>query len=310
MCTLVHESGKLISGGKDNKIAIYKAAGGEYTLEKTLDFDSSYPKAIDYLNGKILVGLRNGSIYEINEETNDKKQLMASHHEGEAWGLEVVPEDHIILTIGDDNKVMVFDYENKRFIRQGKISEKSEPKNKEKAKKVTASTLSVYPVNQQGRAVGYCRQNGHVAISNNMGKVSIRHKDDLDRKIKTLKDADEWNEVIKYSPCGTYMAVGSHDNAVYIYKVNNDYSLYAKFNKHNSFVTSVDWSLDSTYIRSVCGAYEKLYYNVANKEFDASGISNTKDMQWQSYSSKVGWDVEGIYPSGEDGSHINGVDAS
>jgi WD40 repeat protein len=147
VCTLTHENGKLISGGKDNKIAIYKAAGGDYTLEKTLDFDSSYPKAIDYMNGKILVGLRNGSIFEINEETNNKKQIMASHHEGEAWGLEVVPEDHAIMTIGDDNKVMVFDYASKKFIRQGKISEKSEPKNKEKAKKVTASTLSVYPVN-------------------------------------------------------------------------------------------------------------------------------------------------------------------
>jgi WD40 repeat protein len=143
-----------------------------------------------------------------------------------------------------------------------------------------------------------------------MGKVSIRMKDDLDKKVKTIKDADEWNEVIKYSPCGKYMAVGSHDNAVYIYNVESDYSLHAKFNKHNSFVTSVDWSADSTYIRSVCGAYEKLYYNVPNKEYDSSGISNTKDMEWHSYSAKVGWDVEGIYPSGEDGSHINGVDAS
>jgi hypothetical protein len=36
---------------------------------------------------------------------------MASHHEGEAWGLDIVPEENMILTIGDDNKVMVFDYE-------------------------------------------------------------------------------------------------------------------------------------------------------------------------------------------------------
>lgn len=111
-----------------------------------------------------------------------------------------------------------------------------------------------------------------------MGKVSIRLKDNLDKKVKTIKDADEWCEVIKYSPCNKYLAVGSHDNAVYIYDVENDYSLYAKFNKHNSFVTSIDWSVDSTYIRSVCGAYEKLYYNVKNKEFDSAGLSNTKDI--------------------------------
>jgi hypothetical protein len=91
--------------------------------------------------------LRNGSIYEIDEATGEKRHILASHHEGEAWGLDIVPKDNVILTIGDDNKVMVFDYENKKFVRKGTISEKSQPNNTEKAKKVTASTLSVYPPN-------------------------------------------------------------------------------------------------------------------------------------------------------------------
>ena len=52
-----------------------------------------------------------------------------------------------------------------------------------------------------------------------MGKVSIRLKDDLDKKIKSLKDAEEWSEVMKYSPCGKYFAVGSHDNNIYVYDV-------------------------------------------------------------------------------------------
>jgi len=143
-----------------------------------------------------------------------------------------------------------------------------------------------------------------------MGKVTIRKRDNLDVKIKSLKDADEWCEVIKYSPCGKYLACGSHDNMIWVYDVENDYSLYYKCSKHNSFVTSLDWSVDSTYIRSVCGAYEKLYFNIKDKSFDSAGLSNTKDYVWASYSHKKGWDVEGIYPSGEDGSHINGVNAS
>ena len=98
-------------------------------FEKLIDFDSSFPRAIDYFNGKILIGLRNGSIYEVDEASGDKKHLMASHHEGEAWGLEVVPEENLVLTIGDDNKVMVFDYEQKKFVKKGTISENSQPKN-------------------------------------------------------------------------------------------------------------------------------------------------------------------------------------
>lgn len=259
---LIHENGKLISGGKDSKIIIHSAKGGEYTLEKTIDMGESYPRSIDYLNGKVLVGLRNGSIYEINESTEEKKHLLASHHEGEAWGLEIAPEKNIIVTVGDDNKILVFDYEQKKLITQGVISHKSQPGNKEKAKKVTASTLSAYPPNQQGRAITYSRKHSHVAISNNMGKISIRSKDDLEQKIKTISDAEEWCEVMKYSPCERYLAVGSHDNNIYVYDVENNYSLMCKFSKHNSFVTSIDWSVDSTYIRSVCGAYEKLYFNV------------------------------------------------
>jgi outer membrane protein assembly factor BamB len=101
--------------------------GGEVTHEKTIELEgiTSYPKSLDYYNGKILVGFRNGSIYEINEESGEKKLLLASHHEGESWGLEVIPEDKTIITTGDDNKIMTFDYANRRFVRQGAVSKKS-----------------------------------------------------------------------------------------------------------------------------------------------------------------------------------------
>lgn len=146
---ITHESGKLFTAGKDKKLLIHStAANGEITLEKSIDLEGSYAKSIDYLNGKILVGLRNGQIWEYSESSDEKKLLMASHHEGESWGLAVISEDRTILTTGDDNKIMAFDYANRRFLRQGTLSTKSQPKNAAKAKKVTASTLSDLPPNQ------------------------------------------------------------------------------------------------------------------------------------------------------------------
>ena len=120
---VIHEGGKLISGGKDNKVAVFN--GTDYTLEKVIELEASYPKALDYKDGKILVGLRNASIFEIDEASEEKNRLLAAHHEGESWGLEVVKENHSIFTIGDDNKVMQFDYEARKFVNQGTISEKS-----------------------------------------------------------------------------------------------------------------------------------------------------------------------------------------
>ena len=145
-----------------------------------------------------------------------------------------------------------------------------------------------------------------------MGKVSVRDFNDFDRKIASLKDAQEWCEVVRYSPDEKFLAFASHDNNLYVYSVSDEgaYTLYKSFAKHNSFITAFDWSADSTYIRTVCGAYEKLYFNIAEKSHDSAGLSNTKDTQWATTTCKLGWSVNGVHPSGEDGTHVNQVMAS
>lgn len=83
-----------------------------------------------------------------------------------------------------------------------------------------------------------------------------------------------------------------------------------KCTKHNSFITSVDWSKDGKYIRSVCGAYELLFFSGENYQQDTSGASNTVGTEWATNTAKFGWLVDGIFPAGVDGTHINGVDIS
>jgi microtubule-associated protein-like 3 len=117
-----------------------------------------------------------------------------------------------------------------------------------------------------------------LAVADNTGLVSIRtidwakvdareagsldtiHKKDL---FKAVKNA-EWIEAMVYSPCSKFLAIGSHDNVIYLLdtKTYSD-KKYAKFKAHSSFITSIDWSMDSAYLRSNCGAYELLFFNVA-----------------------------------------------
>lgn len=52
------------------------------------------------------------------------------------------------------------------------------------------------------------------------------------------------------------LAIGSHDNDIYLFKVNgNSYTLYGQLKAHKSFITNMDWSRDGKYIQSNCGAY-------------------------------------------------------
>lgn len=74
---------------------------------------------------------------------------------------------------------MMFDYETHQFERKGQVSDHKST-NQAKIKAVTASSMSLYPANQQARAVAVSVKNGHIAVASNMGKVSIRKLDDFD----------------------------------------------------------------------------------------------------------------------------------
>mmetsp|Transcript_22977 Transcript_22977/g.35466 ORF Transcript_22977/g.35466 Transcript_22977/m.35466 type:complete len:256 (+) Transcript_22977:1440-2207(+) len=188
-----------------------------------------------------------------------------------------------------------------------------------KAKRGGASTMSSFAPDCQSRALAYCPHNQHLAVATNMGVVTIREIDwgkvekndptSLNNVKKTLfKDLKraEWIEAMSYSPCGKYLAVGSHDNNVYLLDTKT-YKKCVKLTGHSSFITAIDWSIDSKYIRTVCGAYELLFFNAGTKKRDPSGASNTVDCVWTDQTCKFGWNVQGVFPSGADGSFINRV---
>lgn len=159
------------------------------------------------------------------------------------------------------------------------------------------------------------------AVADNKGGVTIRLVDwaAVDRGepgsldvvkhslFGKLKKA-EWIECMAWSPDSKYLAIGSHDNNIYVLETKSYSEKTMKVLKgHSSFITALDWSLDSKYLRSVCGAYELLFFNCKDMKRDPSGASNTIETQWATQTTKLGWSVQGIFPSGTDGSHINNV---
>ena len=116
------------------------------------------------------------------------------------------------------------------------------------------------------------------------------------------------------------LAVGSHNNMIYILEIDKNYKQYGKtLTGHSSFITSMDWSQDDKWMRSTCGAHELLFWKPAlatdkgkrsTGARQPSGASGSTDVVWSDHASKLGWCVEGITPSGCDGTHINAVTLS
>lgn len=136
-------------------------------------------------------------------------------------------------------------------------------------------------------------KHNHLVVCNNLGKVSIRSLDNFETKIHSIKDAQHYCEVAKYSPDETHLAIGSHDNALYIYNIDGEkYHLVAKDHRNHAWVNAIDWSSDSQQIRTSSGDYEVLYFDVQNKEPNVHGNPECKD--WASNTVKYGDDRKGI----------------
>ena len=219
-----------------------------------------------------MVGTRDGTITICGKDGGNKREVMHSHSDGEVWGYASTNNGQHIVTTADDNQILLWDTKDRRRVGKGTVAQK------EIHKRSGASTLSHYPANQQARAVAINQTNGNVAVSDNLGNVTIRASvQNLDHITNTLNEPREWNEAMEYSPCGQYLAVGSHDNNVYVYDSN--YSLVGTCKGHNSFITAVDWSADSKYIRSNCGAYELLFFD-KDSGFSQDKGKNVSDSRW------------------------------
>lgn len=259
------------------------------------------PRAIDNHNGQQVIGMRNGTIQV------DGKDVMRSHCDGEVWGLDYIPGQGPV-TSADDNRVMFWDQEKRCCTMTAKVSDR-----RVNAKRGGASTMARNFDSQQSRAVACNKE--WLVIATNDGALTIRKATDPCSPLngseeKLICDSKEWIECMSFSPDGNHLAVGSHDDKIRIYDVTNDFSLVGTCSGHSSYITALDWSQDGTYIRTNSGDYELLFWDTKTCDQDPSGMSNTKGMEWATSTVKVAWHTGGIWPSGCDGTHINGVSAS
>jgi WD40 repeat protein len=143
-------------------------------------------------------------------------------------------------------------------------------------------------------------------------------------EIQYKEDCSEDISDIKFSPNCKMLAVGSHDNFIDIYSVKlvfpNVTETIApscllrhmkRLRGHSSYVTHLDWSLDSRLVQSTCGAGELLFWDVAAGAQLLSSQDNLEaDSQWYTLSCTLGFNVMGIWPSCSDGTDVNCIDVS
>ncbi|XP_023684064.2 echinoderm microtubule-associated protein-like 1 isoform X3 [Paramormyrops kingsleyae] len=280
LCML--RNGSLVSGGgKDRKLISWD---GNYQKVQVVEIPEPYGPVRTVAEGKgdsVLVGTTRN--YVLRGTLAGDFMPITQGHTDELWGLAVHPSEPQFLTCGHDKHVSLWN------------SSTHQP--------VWTKTME-----DAAQSAGFHPSREVVAIGTQTGRWLV-----LDTETKDLvtvhTDGNEQLSVMRYSPDGNFLAIGSHDNYIYIYTVTENgrkYSRVGKCSGHSSFITHLDWSVDSQYLMSNSGDYEILYW-IPSVCKQVVSVETTRDILWATCTCTLGFHVFGLWPEGSDGTDINAV---
>eukprot|EP00069_Balaena_mysticetus_P019095 bmy_11890T0 len=148
----------------------------------------------------------------------------------------------------------------------------------------------------------------HLALGMKDGSFTVLRVRDM-TEVVHIKDRKEAIHELKYSPDGTYLAVGCNDSSVDIYGVSQRYKKFGECVGSLSFITHLDWSSDSRYLQTNDGNGKRLFYRMPGGK-EVTNKEEIKGVHWASWTCVSGLEVNGIWPKYSDINDINSVDGN
>ncbi|XP_046384237.1 echinoderm microtubule-associated protein-like 2 isoform X2 [Ischnura elegans] len=283
--TVMKEGNVITGGGKDGKLIELDSQYSKTGLEAQLpEFIGGVRTVTEGRGGQIIVGTTKNCIAGGSLDLGLRTFTVG--HTDELWALAVHPSLPQFLTGGYDKLIHLWDSQAHDVVWSKELEDK-----------VQSATFSI---------------DGGVIV---LGTVTGRWMC-LDAETKEIfsehTDGDEPIQVMKFSPDGSLLALGSRDNNLYIYEVTDEsrkYSRVGRCSGHSSYVTHLDWSTDSQYIQTNSGDYEVLYWNASLcRQIPQS--SQLRDVEWATHTCTLSFGTIGVWPEGADGTDINNCDRS
>ncbi|XP_063804434.1 echinoderm microtubule-associated protein-like 1 isoform X4 [Pseudophryne corroboree] len=277
----MQRDGTLVSGGKDRKLISW---AGNYQKLNVAEIPEQFGPVRTVAEGKgdvVLIGTTRN--YVLQGNLSGVFTTITQGHTDELWGLAAHSQKPQFLTCGHDKQITLWDA-------------------------ISHSPIWTKTIEDPAQSSGFHPSGSVVAIGTLTGRWFV-----LDTETKDLvtvhTDGNEQLSVMCYSPDGNFLAIGSHDNYIYIYAVNENgrkYSRIGKCSGHSSFITHLDWSVNSQYLMSNSGDYEILYWIPAACKQVVS-VETTRDLDWATHTCTLGFHVFGVWPEGSDGTDLNAI---
>uniref|UniRef100_A0A4W6DSW6 EMAP like 6 n=1 Tax=Lates calcarifer TaxID=8187 RepID=A0A4W6DSW6_LATCA len=229
-------------------------------------------------------GGRDGCIrlWDIDFKPITKIDLREGHSEGELWALDLHPKQPVAVTGSDDRSVRLWSLPDHTLLARCNMEE------------------SV-------RSVSFNNDGSQLALGMKDGSFTVLRVRDM-TEVVHIKDRKEVIHELKFSPDGAFLAVGSNDGLVDVYAVAQRYKKVGECSRSTSFITHLDWSVDSRFLQTNDGAGERLFYRMpAGKQVPKE---EAKGIHWMTWTSVIGAEVNGIWPKYSNVTNVNSVDAN
>lgn len=273
----------ITGGGKDGKLyewnQDYEKTGRQLKIPEnngTCRFITS-----GKVNNLFLIGTTKNSILQANFEMNYLYCLVNSHVE-ELWGLCSNPRESYFLTCGNDRNLFYWDALSHSLLWSIQLED-------------PLHCVHIHPEFDIA-AIGFTKSKWSVFC------LSER------KCIFSQVEGTEQIECIQYSPNGKYLACGSRDNSIYIYSVTDNGMRYSRIGKcygHSSFITHIDWSVDSEFLRSNSGDYEVLMWQASTCK-QVTQVQQIRELCFVSNNCTISFNTLGIWSSTEFSQNTNG----
>jgi WD40 repeat protein len=262
-----------LSGGKDGKVRLWNN-----DLEPLRNYDISAAamadtvvKALDFRLGRALVGTASSEVWCLDQTSGEIAPLAQGHSAGGVYAVASHPTKPLYASVGDDAVLRLWD-----------LGAQRQWKSK--------------PLDAPGRSAAFSPEGKVVAVGHSNGSWSVHRVDDLD-EVASARDRKKAVLVVRFSPNGRYLAVGSEDCLVDLYDCASDYDWVGTLQGHSVPVHRVDWSADSRVLQTAGEDQEPMFWD-AEAQAQLPGFEATRDVDWETYTSTVGWPAQGFLGTG------------
>uniref|UniRef100_A0A1B0C8Z4 Uncharacterized protein n=2 Tax=Lutzomyia longipalpis TaxID=7200 RepID=A0A1B0C8Z4_LUTLO len=279
LCAL-KDGGIVSGGGKDGRLVLFDADLNVLGAQAAIEPHFGGIRVVSEGRGtQLLVGTTRNCILTGSLELGLSPVVMG--HTDELWGLATHPTLPHFVTGGRDRLLQMWD-------------------------SLSHSVVWSKDIGEQVQSCCFSPMGETICVGGVSGRwmtFDSTTRELLDEHV----DGQEAIQVVRFSPDGTFLALGSRDNGIYVYQVNGNGRRYSKIGKcsgHSSFVTHLDWSEDSKVFRTNSGDYELLFWNPTTCR-QMTNPSSLRDNAWATHSCTLTFESLGIWPENADGTDVN-----